>query len=228
MCFSPEVDLTAGVVLGAVGIDALRHTRDRRELPLASLPALFAVHQLSEAFVWWDLTDRVSPSTGRLALWVYMLFAYVVLPVLAPGAITAVETDARRRRVLTRLTALGALVAVVYLSAMMRGPIGAVIQGHSLYFDAAVNHPVLVAAVYVVVACGSPLVSSHRDIRTFGFLNVVAVAVLSWVAFETFASLWCLWAAITSIALAAYLRHADQATDLPAPAGAHNPQPAAH
>jgi hypothetical protein len=44
VCFSPEADLLAGIVVGGVGIDALRHTRHRRYLPLALLPLLFALH----------------------------------------------------------------------------------------------------------------------------------------------------------------------------------------
>ena len=79
MCFSAEADVAAGVVVGAIGFAALRRVGQKRELPLASLPALFAGHQLSEAFVGWDVTGRASATTGRVALWVYMLFAYVVL-----------------------------------------------------------------------------------------------------------------------------------------------------
>ena len=92
MCFSAEADVAAGVVVGAIGFAALRRVGQKRELPLSSLPALFAGHQLSEAFVWWDVTGRASATTGRVALWVYMLFAYVVLPVLVPAAVLAVET----------------------------------------------------------------------------------------------------------------------------------------
>ena len=98
MCFSAQADVAAGIVVGAIGVSALRQVHRRRDLPLASLPVLFAGHQLVEALVWLDLTDRVSATSGRVALWLYMLFAYVVLPVLVPAAVLAVKTDAARRR----------------------------------------------------------------------------------------------------------------------------------
>lgn len=51
MCFAPEADVVAAVIIGAVGADALRHTRGRATWPLAALPLLFAAHSLTEAFV---------------------------------------------------------------------------------------------------------------------------------------------------------------------------------
>jgi len=46
VCFSAEADIVTGVAVGVVGVDCLRHVGNRRELPLASLPLLFAAHQL--------------------------------------------------------------------------------------------------------------------------------------------------------------------------------------
>ncbi len=50
------------------------------------------------------------------------------------------------------------------------------------------------------------LVSSHRHIRWYGVVNVVAVGVLALVSATAFVSLWCVWAAVTSVAVAAHLR----------------------
>jgi hypothetical protein len=206
MCFSPEADIAAGIVVGVIGIDAIRHVRRRSEMPLASLPLLFAGHQLTEAFVWWDLADRVPASMGRAALWVYMVFAYLVLPVLVPAAVLAVETDARRRRLLARLTVVGGAVALAYLAAMARGPVGVAIDGHSLNYDTGAGLGGPLAAVYALVVCGSLLASGHRAVVAFGFANVGAVSVLVWMSTQELTSLWCLWAAVTSVAIDAHLR----------------------
>ncbi|WP_313954386.1 DUF6629 family protein, partial [Frankia sp. CpI1-P] len=42
MCFSPEADVVAAVVIGGVGVDAARHVRTGAQWPLAALPLLFA------------------------------------------------------------------------------------------------------------------------------------------------------------------------------------------
>ena len=59
MCFSPEADLTTGVIVGAVGIDALRHASRPQQMVLASLPLLLAVHEMDEALVWWGLRGQL-------------------------------------------------------------------------------------------------------------------------------------------------------------------------
>jgi hypothetical protein len=76
MCFSPQADLVGGVVIGAIGVDTLRHCRRPREVALASLPLLLAAHQFVEAFVWWGLEGRVAPGVGRAAMWAYLAFAF--------------------------------------------------------------------------------------------------------------------------------------------------------
>ena len=44
MCFAPEVDMVAGVVVTAVGFSAIRWDRSPEEMPLASLPLLHGIH----------------------------------------------------------------------------------------------------------------------------------------------------------------------------------------
>ena len=128
MCFSAEADVVAGVVVGAVGIDALRHVRRRAELPLAAIPVVLAAHQLIEAVIWWGLDDQVPSAVWRTALWVYLAIAFGVLPVLVPVAVGALEPLANRRRVAV-FTAIGVAVAIVLMYAVTRGPITATMKG---------------------------------------------------------------------------------------------------
>ena len=73
MCFSPEVDALAGLVVGAVAIDAVRHVRRPSDRPLAALPVIFAAHQLVEALVWWSLQGRLPEVVGYLAVLAYLV-----------------------------------------------------------------------------------------------------------------------------------------------------------
>ena len=65
MCFSAEADLVAGLVVGAIGIDAWRHVRRPADVPLVMLPVVLGLHQLIEAVVWLGLEDRVHRSVVR-------------------------------------------------------------------------------------------------------------------------------------------------------------------
>ena len=44
-------------------------------------------------------------------------------------------------------------------------------------------------------------------------MNLAAVGVLAWLDQVAFISLWCAWAALTSVAIAVHLRRPDHAAD---------------
>ena len=52
MCFSATASFSAGVVLLGLGTLTLKSARGRRELPLAAIPLLFAIQQLTEGVIW--------------------------------------------------------------------------------------------------------------------------------------------------------------------------------
>ncbi|WP_040494760.1 DUF6629 family protein [Ilumatobacter nonamiensis] len=211
MCLSPEADLIGGVVISAIGIDVLFHVSDRREvLGLATLPLLFGAHQLVETFVWWGLQGHVPGAIGDVAMWAYLLFAFVVLPVYVPLAVRAIEPPGPRRRVIDGLTALGAVVSTVLLVAMLRGPVAAELRPYHLSYSTALPAGGIIVGAYVTATCGSFLFSGNRYLVMFGVVNIVAVASVAALVVSGFASLWCAWAAVMSAAFALYLRRSER------------------
>jgi hypothetical protein len=209
MCFSPEADAVAGLVIGVVGIDTLRHVRQPAQLPLALLPVVFAVHQLVEVFVWLGLQGRVPEVVGQRAEWLYLAIAFGVLPALVPVAVSALEPVARRGR-MAIFVGIGALVAVLLMYDVARGPIAASIRGNYIQYDADLWHGGSLAVLYVLATCGTMLLSAHRHVQAYGVINLVAVLLLAWLNQAGFISLWCLWAAVTSVAIAVHLRYVAQ------------------
>lgn len=208
MCFSAQADLVGGLVVTAIGIDVARHVNGRRRhIALAALPLLLGLHQLDEAFVWWGLQGHVSVGAGRVATWIYLLIAFVVLPVFVPVGVLLLEPRGRRRSAMLVFVALGLAVATVLLAAMARGPAKAALGHNHLSYSTDLHAGAIVVVAYVVATCGSLIVSSYRDIALFGIVNLVAVAVLAKLTIDGFASLWCGWAAITSGAFAIHLRY---------------------
>ena len=208
MCFSPQADLVGGVVVGAIGVDACRHLRGRNNhLLLAGLPLLLGAHQLDEAFVWWGVQGHVPHEVGRVALWIYLIIAFVVVPVFVPLAVFALEPTARRKRTMAPFILLGALVAAILLTAMLGGPIGVTEHPYHLAYSMNVSHGTFVIALYVVAACGALLFSGYRHIEIFGAANLVVVAVLAWLTADGFASLWCGYAALAAGAIALHMRY---------------------
>jgi hypothetical protein len=207
MCLSPEVDAAAGLLIGAVAVDGLRHVRRRSELALASLPMVLAVHQLIEVLVWWGVEGTVASSVGRAATYAYLLIAFG-LPLLVPPAVAAIEPDRRRLAVMEGLGVVGAFVALALLASVATGPVSAVDGGYHIAYGARLFHGGALAAVYVLVTLGCLLVSSHRYVVAFGAINLAAVGVLAWLTVAGFVSLWCAWAAVTSVLIAHHLRTA--------------------
>jgi Family of unknown function (DUF6629) len=209
VCFAPEADALVGAVVVAVGVDALRHVREPKQVPLAALPLLFGLHQLTEAFVWWGLQGHVAHDVERVATWMYVLFAFAALPVLIAIAVGLVEPERARRRVIAAFGVLAAAVAIALSTAMFRGTLDAAIDGrHVEYSVDALGHGGQLTGLYVVATCGALLASSYRDLATLGALNLVVVPLLTALTIGGFVSLWCFWAAIVSVVIDLHLRRA--------------------
>lgn len=210
MCFSPQADVVGGLAIGAIGIYAVRHVGERREfLALAWIPLLLGAHQFIEALVWLWLQGHVPRGIGQVALWAYLLIAFVVLPVFVPLAVIAVEPTRRRRAMMVPFALTGTVIALILLAAMIRGPVSVRLAPYHLSYSIRVPDGFLVIALYVVAVCGPLLMSGYRNVVIFGVANLVAVVVIARLTISGFASVWCAWAAVSSVAVALHCRFAE-------------------
>jgi hypothetical protein len=209
VCFSPQADLVAGIVVSGIGVDACLHLRGRSShLLLATLPLLLGGHQLIELFVWWGLQGHVPHQVGQVALWLYLLIAFVVLPIFVPLAVRALEPTAARKKTMAPFVLLGTAVSTVLLVAMIHGPVSATLRPYHIAYDIKLNYGAAIVTLYVVAICGSLLFSGYRHVLLFGLANLVVVALLAKLAIDGFASLWCGYAAISAGAIALHMRYA--------------------
>lgn len=208
MCFSPQADLVGGAVICGIGVDALRHV-DRRpsHVGLASLPVVFGAHQLVESVLWFSLQGHLSNGLGRSALWVYLVVAFVVLPMFVPIAVAAIEPSRWRRLFAASLAIVGTVVGGVLLAAMVRGPMTVAMRPYHLAYSVHLGDGGVFVGLYVLATCGAALLSSDRRIVIFGVANLVAVAVIAQLTIDGFASVWCAWAAVISAAIALQMRY---------------------
>ena len=198
--------MVGGIVV-AIGIDALRHVDEPRQIPLAALPVLFGVHQITEAFVWWGLQDHVA---HRSNAWPCGRISSSRSPrsrCSCPSRSGSSSARAARRWVIVGFGVLGIAVAVALTAAIFSSPLHAAIGGgHIEYSVDALSFGGQITELYVVATCGAMLASSWRDIELIGALNLIAVPVLMWMTINGFVSLWCFWAAIVSVLIARHMR----------------------
>jgi hypothetical protein len=199
VCFSAEADFVSGAVISGIGIATLAKVERPRELALGVLPLAFGLHQLVEGFVWLGLHDKISQDATDVAIHLYLVFAWVVLPVLVPIGLLLITSDPRRRQAMALCVGIGSLVSVYLAWCLINNDITARIAGHTVQYGGAGGHALLATALYVVATCAPPLISSQRAIVWFGICNLGAVAVIAFVQADGLTSLWCAWAAVVSV-----------------------------
>jgi len=209
VCFSPEGDLVGGIVVTAIGIDAVRHLHERNDhIALAALPLLLGFHQIDEAFVWWGLQGVVPHDVGRVAMWIYLDIAFVALPLFVPLVVMLLEPTAGRRWRIAPFLTIGAGISTMLLITMLRHQPSVTLGSYHLAYSIGLQHGVIIIGLYIVATCGSLLASGFRHIVVFGLANLVAVGILARLSADGFASLWCFYAAIACGAILLHMRYA--------------------
>ncbi len=197
-------DLVVGTALVPVAVLSLREVRHRRELPFAALPAVFAVHQLLEVAVWAGLDGDVSAGIANLAMRAYLFIAWPLLPIYLPLALLMLEPRGFRLRVVP-FVALGSVVSVYLAYVVLANPVEIIRHPYGLEYATVVQHPVVWAVLYIVAVIGPPLLSGYRSIFAFGVLNLVGLLLVAVFYAQEFASLWCIFAAVSSILILVHM-----------------------
>lgn len=205
MCFSAEMDLVAGIAITTVGIDAARHVTHRSQAALAAIPLLLGVHQLIETLVWWDLEGRVSACAGDTATWLYLLIALTLMPIAVPLAFLTLRMGRSVAADWAFLAIGGGVGLVLFAQLGLEAP-GRYIDGHHIAYRAGIAYDWITLPLYVVATCGPALLARSRRLQAFGLLNLVAVGVIAWISQTAVVSIWCVWAAFTSVLINLHLR----------------------
>jgi hypothetical protein len=201
MCFSATASFAASGVIGVIGLATLRHVREPRTLLFAATPMLFSLHQLSEGLVWLGLEGRI----GRVGLdhvvFLFMLYAQGILPLLMPVAVLLMEPPGRRRIGILLLTGLGAVACLSDVYGIIVFPSQCFVEQNSIAYRNPITGIFWISILYILATCGALLLSSHRVVRIYGLLNVIGLTIVHIVKGYAFASVWCFYAATLSIIL---------------------------
>ena len=204
MCFSAAANFVGSGVLGTIGVATLTRVKHRRELLFASLPTLFAVHQLIEGFVWLGLDGVMSSAVTHNMGAAFVLYAQGLLPFLIPLSVLLFEPDMKSRRRMLPFLAIGTGTTLYMLWALIAYPLHIFVKANSIvYINDGTNNTAL-AVLYVIATCGSLFFSKVRDMVIFGAANLVILLAVMAVKRYAFTSLWCAYAALASVIILAY------------------------
>ena len=204
MCFSATANFVGSGVLGTIGVATLAKVKHRRELLFAALPALFAVHQFMEGFVWLGLDGILSPAVAHNMGAAFMLYAQGLLPFILPLSVLLFEPDVKSRRRMLPFLAIGTATALYILWGLTAYSFQVYIKGNSLVYINPATNNMTVAVLYVIATCGSLFFSKVKDMVIFGAANLAILLVVMALKRYAFTSLWCAYAAVASVIILVY------------------------
>ena len=217
MCFSATASFTASGVLAVIGVATLRHVREPRALLFASVPLLFAAHQLIEGFVWLGFDGAISTFALEHVACLFMVYAFGILPLLMPLAVVLMEPPGWRRRLILGLTLVGALVFAWDLVGLIGYPSQVFVEQHSIAYRNPMTGNLVVSGFYILATCGALLLSTHRVVMWYGVFNIIGLTIAEIIKEYAFSSVWCFYAACLSIII--YWQFNRQRIDIAMPNG---------
>ena len=200
MCFSATASFSAGAVLLGLGVLTLRTalaSHQRRDVPFAAIPLLFAIQQLIEGVIWLTFSDD-SPLLNWVMTHAYSFFSHVLWPVYVPVAVVLMEPKGWRRGALWVLVAAGAAVAAGLLLVLMLFPVVARPTGQHIEYVSPHFFAAVTMTLYLLSTGASPLLSTHRMVVVFGALALLAFGAAYTFYATWFISVWCFFAALLS------------------------------
>lgn len=198
MCFSATASFVAAGTLGTIGLATVAKTKQKKALPIASIPLIFGIQQAIDGIVW---ISAGSPEIRMIAAYGYALLSQVFWPVFVPWAILSIEPLPNRRQILRVLALIGVVVGLFFLYYILIAPIDARIIHSCISYDTPHPYPLIALSFYVIAVCGSCLVSSRKVVRLFGIGLLLSFGIAGWFYIERFSSVWCFFAAVLSLLL---------------------------
>ena len=204
MCFSATASFSAGVVLLGVSALTLKAARRPRELPLAAIPLLFALQQLTEGVIWLTFR-REAPGLNTVMTYLYSFFSHVLWPVFVPAAVLLIEPPGWRRTALAAIAAAGLAVGLYLMYTLVAFTVVARPTGQHIEYVSPHFFSTAVMSLYLLSTCIGPVLSTHRMVRVFGVLALLSFATVYYFYAAWFISVWCFFAAVLSTMILVHL-----------------------
>jgi hypothetical protein len=200
MCFSATASFSAGAALlgvGALTLWSALASHQRRDLPFAAIPLLFAIQQLIEGAIW--LTFRVdAPLLNLVMTHVYSFFSHVLWPVYVPVAVVLMEPKGWRRRALFLFVTGGGMVAAYLWYVLFAYPVVSRLTGQHIEYVSPHFFAAVTMTLYLLSTAVGPLLSTHRMVVVFGVLALLSFGAAYAFYATWFISVWCFFAALLS------------------------------
>ncbi|MBS0424336.1 MAG: hypothetical protein JSR71_07920 [Proteobacteria bacterium] len=207
MCFSAEASFIVSGTLLVIGASTIRKTVYSKDFPVALIPLIFAAQQLVEGLLWVTLSHS---DTSPIQFWlsnIYGVFIGIIWPLFAPFAVYYAETDNLRKKIIAAIGLAGAGLAIYTAIGLADEPVIAEIIHHSINYKHHVGSYQLIIVLYLLATCVPFIFSSYKHLYLAGIIITTGFFVAYFTYLETFASVWCFFAAVASTLIYFYFIH---------------------
>ncbi|MFC1902712.1 DUF6629 family protein [Chloroflexota bacterium] len=203
MCFSAGASFAGGVVISAVGVATVRKVRKPTQRLFAGIPLLFGFQQFAEGVLWITLRSGGHDWLQNAATYIFSITALVIWPVMIPLSMWFMEEVKKRKKILSGLIVTGCLLSLFYAFCLISYDITPQINGfHIQYVDEFPKTLVDIAFLFYLAPTVAPLfVSSVRRMWLVGILITVSCLVTRIFFAQYLTSVWCFFAALTSVVI---------------------------
>lgn len=217
MCFSASTSFIASVVLGSVGVVALKKAKSSSMKIFALTPMLFAIQQFAEGVVWVTLSN---PEGEFAAMWLskavyaFLVFAWVVWPVFIPFFMMKLEQNSYRKKILKGILGIGIGVAAILIYILSNYNMTAQVDGYHIRYnlDFQFDWVWVFAIFYLIPTVFSTLISSVKKMWYLGVINIASY-VFTKIFFAGYViSIWCFFGAVSSLVVLAIILEAQKKT----------------
>ncbi|MCO6428614.1 DUF6629 family protein [Nitrosomonas communis] len=205
MCFSAEASFIVSGALSIAGVSAIRKVRDRKDMFIALIPLIFALQQFTEGLLWVTLENEAISHAQFWLTTLYGIFIGVIWPFYAPFALYQGEVEHRTRRVMISMIVIGLGLAAYTITGLISKPIIVYIVNGSIRYVHDVEGQQFVLVMYLFATCVPFILSSDRHLNMTGAVITLGFFVAFYTYRETFASVWCFFAAIASAFIYVYV-----------------------
>lgn len=207
MCFSATASFTLSSVLLPIGGWCIQKVckSDRHFLPLAAFPVAFGIQQAIEGWVWLAIEANDSDFIHQAATG-FVLFSHGFWLVWPAFMVSMLEERPRLRRVWQALALVGVCYAAYLLVPLIFHPDWLMVDVHnqSLHYSLKVllSGPILKyfgQMLYVSLILTPLLLAKPSVVQGLGWLVLGSLVVTSYWFSYGFVSIWCYFAAVTSL-----------------------------
>lgn len=200
MCFSAEASFTAAAALSVTGAASLYLVRKHPSLFLIALiPLLFGVQQASEGLVWLQL-EHVS----EIGKYLFLIFAYLIWPVWIPLALWTAEKIDWRKNLIGLCLIFGICWSLYHIYTLGFMTPSVEIVKNSIHYSTSYHSPrvkQVLTLAYMTILIAPCFLSSIPNIWFFGLFAIFSAGVTNHFYHNSFASVWCFFAALASLLL---------------------------